>query len=141
MQSKPATTTTARIAATAGLAALGLLHGAWAAGSSWPADSPEALAEAVVGAPSAPARLPTIVVAAGLTGAAVLVSGRVGRSPLARIWLRVLQVALLTRGALGGTVAAEVITGTPPSATFRRLDRVLYRPLCLTLGVAVALSR
>ncbi|MFJ4160929.1 DUF3995 domain-containing protein [Microbacterium testaceum] len=136
----PAPVLIARVVATAGLSTLGLLHAGWAAGSSWPARSPTALAEAVVGASAAPARLPTIAVAASLTGAAVLVSGAAGRPPLVRACLRALQLTLLARGALGGAVAAEIIAGTPPSATFRRLDRVLYRPLCLALGVAVVVS-
>jgi len=134
-------TTDARVVATAGLLTVGLLHGAWAAGTSWPAPSARALADAVVGAPSPPARVPTVVVAAGLTGAAALVAGGAGRPRWVRACLRALAAVLVARAVMGGVVVAEALTGRHPSAVFRRLDRVLYRPLCLVLGVAVFVGR
>lgn len=130
-------TVTARAASISSLTALGLLHAAWAAGSSWPAPSRRDLAEAVVGAQVPPARTPTAVVAAALLASAAAVSGVLGRPRAARGTAVLLGGAFLARAAVGGAAAATAITSTAPSARFTSLDRRVYRPLCTAIGVAL----
>lgn len=130
----------ARLGAASSLAALGLLHAAWALGSSWPAPSQQALADAVVGAQAAPARLPTAVVAVGLLTSAAVVSGAVGGTRLGRGAAAALSAAFVARAALGGQGAARMITSAAPSPRFQALDRRLYRPLCAAIGAALLVS-
>ncbi|MFJ4165466.1 DUF3995 domain-containing protein [Microbacterium sp. NPDC089698] len=127
-----------RVVGAAGLAAVGLLHVLWAAGSSWPARDADALADAVVGSAHVPAAGPTAGVAALALGGAAIVSGAGGDRPVARLIRAGAAAALLARGLAGGVVATRVLRLPDPSARFRDLDRLVYRPLCLVLGAAVA---
>ncbi|MFB7844305.1 DUF3995 domain-containing protein [Microbacterium sp. NPDC056052] len=123
-----------------GLAAVGVLHLVWAAGSPWPARDEAALADAVVGSAHTPSVGPTVGVAVLALGGAAVVGGVGGASPIARLIRAGAAGALLARGIAGGVAATKLLRLPDPSARFRRLDRVVYRPVCLTLGAAVAMG-
>lgn len=133
----PRITRLARGVGAIGLLSVGALHAAWAAGSSFPAASRRQLAETVVGSPAMPGLVPTVVVAAGTTAAGIVVAGAFGGAPAA-VWTRRLAgLALISRGAVGGANACRALGLPEPGDTFRRLDSMYYRPLCVTLGAAV----
>lgn len=120
------------------------IHGLWATGSTWPAASPDELADLVVGRRPMPGRIACSTVAAALTLAATSTalastSMQVGSGRRRRAAATVVSAALLTRG-VGGAVAEVGHLGklTPE---FRRWNRRLYSPLCLVLGTFVAAAR
>lgn len=115
------------------LAAIGVLHVSWAAGSHWPAPSETRLADAVIGGSVAPSRGPTAVVGASLIGAAAVAG--VCRSTPGGAARAALGVALVTRAIVGGVLPARALGVANPSPTFRRWDRRVYRPLCASLGI------
>jgi len=129
-----------RAVGTVGLAAVGVLHLIWAAGSPWPASDEAALADSVVGSAHIPRTGPTVGVAVLALGGAAVVGGAGGASPIARLIRAGAAGALLGRGIAGGVAATKLLRLPDPSARFRRLDRVVYRPVCLTLGAAIAMG-
>lgn len=133
-------TKAARFVAGAGLIGIGVLHGGWAVGSSWPAKNRRALADAVVGAESVPGAAPTAVVAIGAVSAGVFMWSA-GEGGFARLARRAVGLAFLARAAVGGAAATRVLGLPDPSPTFRRLDARFYRPLCLALGACGLLAR
>lgn len=137
---RDAASTAGRVVGATGLAAVGLLHAIWAAGSPWPARDRASLADAVVGSAQVPAAGPTAGVALLALGGAAVVGGAGGAAPLARLIRVGAASALILRGIVGGVAATRVLRLPDPSARFRRLDRVVYRPLCLTLGAAAAMA-
>lgn len=126
-----------RVVAAVGLVSVGVLHGIWASGSSWPAKSRAELADATVGSASAPpAPIATAVVAAMATAAGIVAGGALGDRPIAVLARRATGLALLTRAAAGGVVVACRALGLPePGDRFRAFDARFYRPLCLVLGI------
>jgi hypothetical protein len=139
---------TIAVIAGAGLAVIGLLHLLWAF-SPWPLATREEFARSVVGRPDGrlPGRLfvlACLVVAGALGAAAYLVAARggvwVGFAPGWSIDVGTWGVAavLLGRGAWG-MAASGLRLGHAP-ASYRRLDLAVYSPLCLLLGVLVALG-
>lgn len=126
------------------LAAAAMLHGAWAAGSPWPATHQDELADLVVGKRPMPGPVACAVVAGTLgvasaaTAAAVLESPtRPGTSPARRL-ARVTAAGMLARGTAGLVAGAlDLGTATP---TFRRWDRRVYSPLCVGLAASVWLG-
>ena len=129
-----------RAVGAAGLTAVGVLHLAWSAGSPWPARDAHDLADAVVGSTHAPGVGATVGVAVLALGGAAVVGGAGGESPIARLIRAGAAVALITRGLVGGVAATKALRLPDPSARFRRFDRIVYRPVCLALGAAVALG-
>lgn len=130
------------IAEAGALAAIGFLHVVWAF-SSWPLADRAGFADAVVGVPEAdlPSRGLTLLVAAALLLAALVVAaqgnaiGRLGPDWLFRLGTWAVAAVLLLRG-LGGLVTSAVLdSGTE---TFRRLDLLVYSPLCLLLAAGAA---
>ncbi len=130
----------------AGLAAAGGIHAAWAAGSTWPRQSEDELADLVVGKRPMPPRAASAGVAVALGGAAaaVLVAGhglpdrRLTR--LARLAALITARVLRTRGG-GGLVMAVVgssTTAEDAAEEFRRNDLRFYSPLCLALSIGAA---
>lgn len=126
-----------------GLAGASILHALWASGSTWPTSSSGDLADLVVGRRSmpGPAACATVAaalaVAAGATACATV--GRCGRTTdHSRTVATVVSASLLMRGA-GGIVAdlSGMVDATP---AFRRWNRRLYNPLCLTLAFLVAVA-
>ncbi|MFT3887638.1 MAG: DUF3995 domain-containing protein [Arachnia sp.] len=128
----------ARMVGWAGLAACGALHAVWASGSTWPVETKEELAEAVVGNPSAmPSTRATWVVSGLAFFGGAVAAGGLGEGPGA-VWLRrAMGAGLLARAVLGGDVALSVLGLPPAGERFRRLDGTAYRPLFALLGVAL----
>ena len=130
--------------AAAALGGASALHALWATGSGWPMTSPDELADLVVGrrpmpSPAACASVAgALAVAAGMTARAAC--GRPGRlTDRSQAVATIVSGALMARG-VGGVVAdlAGVVDATP---AFRRWNRRLYNPLCLTLAILVAVGR
>jgi hypothetical protein len=123
------------------LATLAALHVAWGRESAFPFSTRAALADAVVGTENVPSPLACFGVASALTVAAALLEG-MPRLPIRMRRLGVIGVgAVLTvRGALGLAGATELVSPGSSSQQFRRLDRRIYSPLCLSLAVGTALS-
>jgi hypothetical protein len=129
--------------AAAVLTAVAGLHVVWAF-SSWPLPDRRRYAELVVGV--AESELPgtglTLLVAALLEVAAALVGGCGGvlreRGPawIYRWGAWTVAAVLLLRG-LGGVIVSGGRLGAAPEI-FRRWDLLVYSPLCLVLGAAVA---
>lgn len=131
--------TAAPTAGAAGLLAIAGLHVVWATGSSWPLRDRAALADAVVGRGAVPPPSACLAVAGALTAAAALVSGRPRRRPaLARTGARTVVAVLTARGAAGLAGRTDALSPGSVSPRFRRLDRRVYAPLCLTLAALSA---
>lgn len=122
------------------LAAVAVLHAAWARGSAFPFSTRAELAEAVVGADEVPGPAPCLAVAGALTVAAALVAGvPVGPPRLRRAGVAVVAGVLGLRGVLGLTGAtASAARGAGKGERFRRLDRTYYAPVCLALAGGTA---
>jgi hypothetical protein len=116
------------------LASLAALHVAWAAGSSWPAADRAALADAIGGFSDVPGPIACGAVAALLALAAACVAGRPQTvAPLARAGSGVVAFVLSARGAAG---IAGVMPHDRRSARFAALNRRVYSPICIALGLA-----
>jgi hypothetical protein len=130
--------------ATGTLLGVGALHAAWGAGSSWPMDDRTDLVDAVVGArrPDALDRgVASYVVAATLGAAAAAVAGRPKRfEGPRRTAVAAIAVALAARGVLGLTGHTSLVSPLSTGERFRRLDRRIYSPACLSLAALTALS-
>jgi hypothetical protein len=132
----------AGMATAATLAALAALHGAWAAGSSFPASDRTALANAVVGGTQFPNAVASGTVAALLAVSTALVvartapTGAVGQSvpgQLAWVGTAATSAVLALRGVAGLAGSAFNLVNTSPE--FRRLDFLVYSPLCIALAL------
>ena len=125
------------LTAATGLAAVGALHVVWATGSPWPLPDKRQLTEAVSGRagddPPSPA---ACLAVAGLLGtAASLVGGSPRRwPPVSRIGSAWVVAVLTARGLFGLAGRTDLISPGSESERFRRLDRRIYSPLCLTLA-------
>ncbi len=128
------------------LIALALLHAYWGLGGLWPGTTPGTLAAQVFGGPPG-TRLPPAVacyaVAVLLVLAAWLVLTAAGLLPPAGLSVSLVRLgafgvagALLLRGGLG-YVLPRLTSGNP---TFARLNRLIYSPLCLSLGALIVLG-
>ncbi len=129
------------------LLSIAALHVGWAHGRSWPLRDRETLARNVLGVESSsgprrpdPRATPGIAacyaVAAALTTAAALVDGHPRSRPaLRQRALRTVVAVLGARGALGVAGRTHVVVPFATGATFTRLDRRVYGPLCLSLAV------
>jgi hypothetical protein len=128
---------------TALLAAIGLLHLAWAFGLRWPGKDEASLVATVIGRtrggrmPSRP--LTVLVAGAILAGAALVVLvGQPGLPPALAVLVLAAYAALdlvfMARG-LSGYVAPvwRHTEGTP----FHRLNQLYYSPLCLLIAAAL----
>jgi Protein of unknown function (DUF3995) len=125
------------LTAATGLAAVGALHAVWATGSPWPLPDKRQLTDAVSGrAGYDPASPAACLAMAGLLGtAASLVGGRPRRWPRAsRIGSAGVVAVLTVRDLFGLAGRTDLISPGSESERFRRLDRRIYSPLCLTLG-------
>jgi hypothetical protein len=79
-----------------------------------------------------------LAVAAGATARAT--SGRPGRlTDHSRNMATLVSASLLVRGV--GGIAVELAGGGGSTPEFRRWNRRLYNPLCLTLAMLVAVGR
>ena len=120
----------------------GLVHLAWAFGSTFPYANEQALARAVVGRRGI-TRMPPMAasafVALCLFGASLwaLLLGRLVEAPVSD-WLvapggLVLAAVFLMRGVIGILPTFEQAL---PEQPFLRLNRLFYSPLCLLIGLA-----
>jgi hypothetical protein len=128
----------------AALAAAAAIHGLWATGSTWPAASTDELADLVVGRRPMPGPAACAVVAGALAVAAATTTlastgTRAGSAPRTRAAATVVSAALLARGIAGAVTDVCHIGEQTPE--FRRWNRRLYNPLCVTLGVLAAAGR
>ena len=124
------------------LAVIALIHGLWGLKIWWPIRAEPALARAVVGArdiQTMPPPAPSFAVAFALLLAAfwaLALSGRISLA-FAPDWLVSaggisLAAIFLLRGLAGYTPFWARLC---PEQPFRRLDRLIYSPLCLLLGL------
>lgn len=134
-------TPVARFIASAGLLAVAGVHTLWASGNPWPESSRRRLSAAVLGDASIkPSSSATAVVATGAAVGGVLVSGAFGDGIAVVATRRVIGLALLARGVLGGN-SALIAMGLPEGGKrFQELDERIYRPLCIVLGVATLIG-
>lgn len=122
------------------LFAVALIHFAWGSGLNWPAKTEQDLSNLVVGTSGAkkmPGKTLTVLVAIAIAMAAswpLMWQGLIWYPhafPQTLVWLGmwVLAVIFLLRG-----VAGYFMHTSNPEQPFKRLNRVLYSPLCLLLG-------
>lgn len=126
------------------LLGIGLLHAVWTV-STWPLADREDFARLVVGVPvdELPSPVLTAAVAVALVVAAMLVGAQARILPagpvpvrVRRVGVVVLAVILLLRG--GGGLVADLAGMDLGPVDFVRMDRIVYSPACLMLGLAAA---
>lgn len=125
---------------TIGLASAAAAHLAWGRGSSWPMRTREELADVVVGSQQVPAAGECYAVAALTAAGAALVTGMGGGGKLATGARWTLAAVLGSRGVVGGRAACSALRLPTPSDRFVELDNTVYRPLCLAIAGAAAIS-
>jgi Protein of unknown function (DUF3995) len=140
----------ARNLTTLGLTAVGGIHLAWAAGSSWPTSDRGKLADLVVGVRPFPSTAMTLgvvsLIGAGITfvemeSRAVPPPG--GRSATSAQRVRRLAATgvpavLAVRGVGGLIVSTLNVRSVTPE--FRTWDLILYSPFCIALAVGAAMA-
>jgi len=143
---RPGTTPLGRAARTTSVVTLigiGVLHAARGAGASWPMADRAELADAVLGAPGSEfgGASASYAVAGALGTAAALVAGWPGTlEQPRRVAVAGIAAILGGRGALGLAGRTNWVSPVSTGSRFRRLDRRVYAPLCLTLAALTALS-
>lgn len=127
------------------LAAIALLHLAWAAGSTFPCKDELSLARTVVGTrgiEKMPPRWASLVVAICLLGASVWALALRGLGPvqlpqvLAFLGGSALTTIFGLRGIAGVLPAFERMS---PEQPFLKLNRRVYSPLCFLIGIGFGL--
>ena len=123
---------------------IGVLHGLWGLHIWLPVGNEQQLARSVVGARdivSMPPRLQCFLVAGALLGGAVgvLVLAEIIELPffptaLIQGGMSVFAAVFIVRGLVGFT---PFWVGITPELPFRSLDRRVYSPLCVLLGVGI----
>ena len=125
--------------AAAALSGLAGLHVLWATGSPWPLKDRAAFTEAVVGRGEFPPPAACLAGAGLLATGAWLVAGHPRRWPaLQRAGAAGVTGVLAVRAGLGLAGRTDLLAPGSMSARYRRLDRRLYGPLCLTLAALSA---
>lgn len=119
------------------LAAIGGVHVYWAFGGVWPAKTRVELADTVIGHQEMPGSLPTIIVAILMFGLAafgpILVWGDGAFIAWTIVkWMTWAIAAVFFLRALATFVMPWFIEANQP---FRRLDKKIYAPLCILLGI------
>ena len=126
------------------LGGIGVLHGAWALGSTFPAADAMSLARTFVGGDTFPSAAASATVAGLLGAAAVVVTARtfprtqLGRQLpglVTRPGVLIIGTVLALRGAGGLLVSALGIPST--TSQFRVRNLALYSPICLALACAL----
>jgi len=120
------------------------LHALWGLRIWWPATDERALAllsAGFAGRVKMPPPLACFAVAGALTGAASLTLSIIGILPFGtllvpRILLGLAALVFLARGMAAYTAPWARLT---PSQPFRSLDRRVYGPLCLAIGLGLLL--
>ena len=125
----------------AGLTGVGVLHLAWASGSTWPERNRKRLGAAVIGSGRGlPAAATTATVGGLAIAGGAIVGGALGERGLAVCARRGVAAMLLTRAVIGGDGALQLLGRAPGGKRFAELDRTIYRPLCAVLGLAALLG-
>lgn len=126
---------------TTALFAIAGLHVAWGLGSSFPFRNRQELADSVVGTEEMPSFVACMVVASALALAAVIVARIVPLpSRLRSAALGIVTTVFATRGVAGALGRTSALSPGSDSASFRRLDKRIYSPLCLWLAAGVRRS-
>jgi hypothetical protein len=121
--------------ASAGLVGLAGLHVLWAGESSWPLHDKAILSDALIGHDRFPSPAACLAVGGGLSAAAAFVAGWPADADRPQRIGAIGVVGVLSlRGALGLTGLTHLVSRGSFSPRFRRLDRRLYGPICLTLA-------
>lgn len=127
------------------LSAIAVIHMVWAAGSAWPYKDETSLAKAVVGSrgiENMPPRWASLLVSLCLFGAGLWALALRGIGPIqVPQMVQFLGGLALTavfglRGVLGVFPAFEKMA---PEQPFLRLNRRVYSPLCVLIGLGFAL--
>jgi Protein of unknown function (DUF3995) len=124
------------------IASIAVLHLSWALGVNWPAPKGQPLAIYVTPGTRRPGRGLTAAVALGIAAAATVVLASRARVPapwdmLAAGAYFAVTLAFLGRGLVGYFPALwRRAEGLP----FHRLNRAFYSPLCLAIGVGLAIN-
>ena len=125
------------ISTAATLGGIGLIHVAWAIGTTWPAATQRDLARLVVGTNQMPPAAASAAVATLLGFAAWLVEQRTTVDPvlppgLVDLGTKTLAAVLALRGA--GGLVMSALSGNGANLPFRRANLLMYSPLCLALA-------
>ena len=127
------------VVASMGLAGVAGLHVMWATGSSWPLRDKASLSDAVIGHDRFPSPAACLGVAGALAAGSASVAGLPTQADrLQRVSATGVVGVLATRGILGLAGLTHLISPGSSSPRFRRLDRRVYAPLCLTLAALAA---
>ncbi len=129
-------------AAAATLALIAGLHVAWAHGSSVPFRDRASLHDAVLGGPAnRPSSVAcyTVAVTLAASSTAVLRASASHDRP-SRLIAQGVALTLAARAIIGFAGMTERYMPGATSNTFRRLDRRIYSPLCMTLAIGAALA-
>jgi hypothetical protein len=130
-----------RLATPAALLGIGVLHGMWGRGSTFPFTSRDRLNDTVIGRAATPSPAACYGVAGLLTAASALVAGLPApRSRLRRAGVCTVAVVLGARAALGFSGKTELVSPGSVSTRFKRMDKRVFSPLCLALAVGAASS-
>ncbi len=121
------------------LLAIALVHFIWALGFNYPVKDEKTLAQTVAGfkdIEKMPPRIMSALVGAGILGAGIWVLAMA--DPMQSLTLTlggaILALVFLGRGIFGYTKKWAELT---PEQPFRTLDKKLYSPLCIAIGVGI----
>lgn len=115
------------------------IHVAWGRGSTFPYGSAAELTDNVVGSSRPPTPTACYSVAFALAMAAALVTTPRGR--LHRGALGAMSGVFASRAAFGFAGRTDLLVPGSNSNAFRRLDRMVFSPLCALLAIGIASSR
>ncbi|AZI41570.1 DUF3995 domain-containing protein [Deinococcus psychrotolerans] len=124
------------------LLSIASVHVYWGLGGVWPGKDPQSLARTVVGGPAGMSPPPAwacfgVALALALAAGMVLAFVDVLTLPLPTGWLRwgmvALAVVFLLRGV--GGYFMERLRPSPVGSPFVRLNKRIYSPLCIVLGL------
>lgn len=123
------------------LLAIAMAHVIWAFGGTWPVQDRKTLARTIIGVKDAgdmPPRPVTALVALGAFAAGIWALSLTDPAENTVLTLggAVLALVFLGRGIAGYTRRWRALT---PEEPFASLDRKIYAPLCLFIGVGFAL--
>ena len=122
------------------LLAISIVHLMWTFGSTYPTKSEKALAQTVAGfkgIEKMPPRLASLAVSIATLFAGIWALSMADPAPNTTLTLggAILSLIFLARGIFGYTKKWQTIT---PEEPFRAMDRKIYSPLCIGLGLGFA---
>ncbi len=122
------------------LLAISIVHLMWAFGSTYPVKSEKALAKTVAGfkgIEKMPPRLASFAVSVGTLFTGIWALSMADPAPSATLTIggAILSLIFLGRGVFGYTKKWQALT---PEEPFRSMDKKIYSPLCIALGLGFA---